>query len=56
MIYTEVIPNPYNESGYVIVVYKKLFGFFTTEIGRCVNEEQLHNFMRMYESRNGKEL
>ena len=53
-LHLEVIPNPFNESGYVIVIYKKVFGL-SFEIGRVLDTLGLDRFMEAYRVFNGRE-
>lgn len=50
----EVWPNPYNESGSVFIVYKKLFWKFKTELGRVVTEDQLLSFIKLHSRYDGQ--
>ena len=53
----EVIPNAFNESGCVFVIYRKTwFPWFWEELGRCITTEQLRSFAMQYEIRNGRTL
>lgn len=54
-LYTEVIPNPFNDSGYVIIIYKQIL-FLSFELGRVLDEVGLQKFLEAYHKHQGKTL
>lgn len=54
-LYKEVVPNPFNDSGCVIIIYKKVFGF-SFELGRVLDEASLGRFLEAYAKHDGKEV
>ena len=49
-----IIPNAFNESACVFIVYKVVYGF-SFELGRVLSEDQLDMFLETYKRLDGGE-
>lgn len=54
-LYLKVIPNPFNDSGYVICICKG-YKYLNIEVGRVTDRDTLDKFLKAYQEVDGQEL